>query len=105
MSVKIGINGFGRIGRSVFRILADRDDVEIVGINDLFENHQLVYLLKSASVMRVSPKEVTADDDYLYMDGQKIAMTAERDPAQIPWGDLGVDIVIESTGAFTRKRR
>ena len=103
MSVKIGINGFGRIGRSVFRILADRDDVEIAGINDLFENEQLVYLLKYDSVMRVFPKEVTADDDYLYTDGRKIAMTAEKDPAKIPWGDLGVDIVIESTGVFTKK--
>ncbi|HEV8581470.1 MAG TPA: type I glyceraldehyde-3-phosphate dehydrogenase [Thermoanaerobaculia bacterium] len=105
MSVKIGINGFGRIGRSVFRILAERDDVEIAGINDLFENQQLVYLLKYDSVMRVFPKEVTADDDYMYVDGRKIAMTAEKDPAKIPWGDLGVDIVIESTGVFTKKEQ
>jgi glyceraldehyde 3-phosphate dehydrogenase len=103
MSVKIGINGFGRIGRSVFRILSDRDDVEIAGINDLFENQQLVYLLKYDSVMRVFPKDVTADDDYMYVDGRKIAMTAEKDPAKIPWGDLGVDIVVESTGVFTKK--
>ncbi len=105
MSVKIGINGFGRIGRSVFRILSDRGDVEVVGINDLFENQQLVYLLKYDSVMRVFPKQVTADDDYMYVDGRKIAMTAERDPAQIPWGDLGADIVIESTGVFTSKEQ
>jgi hypothetical protein len=99
MSVtRIGINGFGRIGRSVYRILADRDDVQVVAINDLFENQQLVYLLKYDSVMRVFPKEVTADDDFLYVDGQKIAMTAERDPAQIPWGKLGVDIVVQSDG-------
>jgi glyceraldehyde 3-phosphate dehydrogenase len=103
MSVKIGINGFGRIGRSVFRILADRHDVEVVGINDLFENQQLVYLLKYDSVMRVFPKQVTADDEYMYVDGSKIAMTAEKDPAQIPWGELGADIVIESTGVFARK--
>jgi glyceraldehyde 3-phosphate dehydrogenase len=105
MSVKIGINGFGRIGRSVFRILSDRDDVEVVGINDLFENQQLVYLLKYDSVMRVFPKEVTADDDFMYVDGHRIAMTAEKDPAKIPWGDLGVDIVIESTGVFTTKEQ
>jgi glyceraldehyde 3-phosphate dehydrogenase len=106
MSVtRIGINGFGRIGRSVFRILADRKDVQVVAINDLFENQQLVYLLKYDSVMRVFPKEVTADDDFLYVDGQKIAMTAERDPAQIPWGKLGVDIVVESTGVFTKKEQ
>jgi glyceraldehyde 3-phosphate dehydrogenase len=106
MSVtKIGINGFGRIGRSVFRILSNRDDVQVVAINDLFENQQLVYLLKYDSVMRVFPKEVTADDDFMYVDGQKIAMTAERDPAKIPWGPLGVDIVIESTGVFTKKEQ
>jgi glyceraldehyde 3-phosphate dehydrogenase len=105
MSVRIGINGFGRIGRSVFRILSDRDDVEVAGINDLFENQQLVYLLKYDSVMRVFPKEVTADDDFMYVDGRKIAMTAEKDPARIPWGDLGVDIVIESTGVFTKKEQ
>jgi len=103
MSVKIGINGFGRIGRTVFRILSDRSDIEIAGINDLFENQQLVYLLKYDSVMGVFPKEVTADDDYMYVDGRKIAMTAEKDPAKIPWGDLGVDIVVESTGVFTKR--
>jgi glyceraldehyde 3-phosphate dehydrogenase len=105
MSVRIGINGFGRIGRSVFRILSDRDDVEVAGINDLFENQQLVYLLKYDSVMRVFPKEVTADDDFMYVDGRKIAMTAEKDPAKIPWGELGVDIVIESTGVSTKKEQ
>jgi glyceraldehyde 3-phosphate dehydrogenase len=106
MSVtRIGINGFGRIGRSVFRILSDRKDVQVVAINDLFENQQLVYLLKYDSVMRVFPKEVTADEDFLYVDGQKIAMTAERDPAQIPWGKLGVDIVVESTGVFTKREQ
>jgi glyceraldehyde 3-phosphate dehydrogenase len=105
MSVKVGINGFGRIGRSVFRILSDRDDIEVVAINDLFENQQLVYLLKYDSVMRVFPKEVSADDDFMYVDGKKIAMTAEKDPAQIPWGKLGVDIVIESTGVFTKREQ
>ena len=105
MSVKVGINGFGRIGRSVFRILSNRDDIEVVAINDLFENEQLVYLLKYDSVMRIFDKEVTADDDFMYVDGQKIAMTAEKDPAQIPWGKLGVDIVIESTGVFTKKEQ
>jgi glyceraldehyde 3-phosphate dehydrogenase len=105
MSVKIGINGFGRIGRSVFRILSNRDDIEVVAINDLFENEQLVYLLKYDSVMRVFPKEVSADEEFMYVDGHKIAMTAEKDPAQIPWGKLGVDIVIESTGVFTKREQ
>jgi len=103
MSVKIGINGFGRIGRSVFRILAERDDLEIAAINDLFDNQQLVYLLKYDSVMGVFDKTVTADDDFLYAGGRKVAMTAERDPAAIPWGALGVDVVIEATGVFTKR--
>jgi glyceraldehyde 3-phosphate dehydrogenase len=106
MSVKIGINGFGRIGRSVFRILSGRPDLEIAAINDLYDNQQLVYLLKYDSVMGVFERTVTADDDYLYVDGKggrKVAMTAERDPAAIPWGALGVDVVIESTGVFTKR--
>ena len=103
--IKVGINGFGRIGRTVFRILSDRDDIQVAAINDLFENQQLVYLLKYDSVMGVFDKEVTADDDYMYVGGQKIAMTAEKDPANIPWGKLGVDIVIEATGVFTKKEQ
>jgi glyceraldehyde 3-phosphate dehydrogenase len=101
--IKVGINGFGRIGRSVYRILSDRPDIEVVGINDLFENEQLVYLLKYDSVMGNFKKEVTSDDDFMSVDGHKIAMTAERDPAKIPWGDLGAEIVIESTGVHTKK--
>ncbi|HEV2846515.1 MAG TPA: type I glyceraldehyde-3-phosphate dehydrogenase [Thermoanaerobaculia bacterium] len=101
--IKVGINGFGRIGRTVFRILSGRKDIQVAAINDLFENEQLVYLLKYDSVMGVFDKEVTADDDFMYVDGQKIAMTAEKDPANIPWGTLGVDIVIEATGVFTTK--
>ncbi|HEY9421323.1 MAG TPA: type I glyceraldehyde-3-phosphate dehydrogenase [Thermoanaerobaculia bacterium] len=103
--IKVGINGFGRIGRTVFRILSGRDDIQVAAINDLFENQQLVYLLKYDSVMGVFDKEVTADDDYMYVDGKKIAMTAEKDPANIPWGKLGVDIVIEATGVFTKKEQ
>jgi glyceraldehyde 3-phosphate dehydrogenase len=102
-TVKVGINGFGRIGRSVYRILSDRADIEVVGINDLFENEQLVYLLKYDTVMGVFEKDVSCDDDFLYVDGHKIAMTAERDPAQIPWGAMGAEIVIESTGVHTRR--
>jgi glyceraldehyde 3-phosphate dehydrogenase len=103
MAIRVGINGFGRIGRSVFRILADRDDIEVVAINDLFENEQLVYLLKYDTVMGVFDREVTADEDNMYVDGKKVVMTAERDPAQIPWGKLGVDVVVESTGVFTKR--
>jgi glyceraldehyde 3-phosphate dehydrogenase len=76
MSVKVGINGFGRIGRSVFRVLSGRDDIEVVAINDLFENEQLVYLLKYDTVMGVFEKEVSADADFMFVDGHRIAMTA-----------------------------
>ena len=92
--VRVGINGFGRIGRTVFRILADRDDVEVVLINDLFPNEQLAYLLKYDTVMRVFPREVTADDDNMYVDSQPVKMTAEKDPASIPWGEAKVDVVV-----------
>ncbi len=100
---RIGINGFGRIGRSVFRILAERKDIEVVAINDLYENEQLAYLLKYDSLMRVFPKDVTYDEDSMTVDGHRIEMTAERDPSQIPWGKFGADIVIESTGVHTKK--
>src|ERR1044071_1088342 len=107
MAVKIGINGFGRIGRSVFRVLAEArergGDVDVVGINDLYENEQLAYLLKWDSVMGVFEHEVRSDDDFMYVDDKKIAMTAEKDPAAIPWGKLGAEIVIESAGVFTRR--
>ena len=102
-TIRIGINGFGRIGRSVFRILSERDDVEVVAINDLYENDQLAYLLKYDTLMRVFPKEVTWDEESMTVDGKRIEMTAEKDPAQIPWGKLGADIVIESTGVHTTK--
>ncbi len=103
MAIRVGINGFGRIGRSVYRILSERDDIEVVCINDLYENEQLVYLLKYDTVMGVFEKEVTSDDDFMYVGGKKIAMTAEKDPAKIPWGQLGADIVIESTGVHTKR--
>jgi glyceraldehyde 3-phosphate dehydrogenase len=101
--IRVGINGFGRIGRTVYRILADRDDVEVAIVNDLFPNAQLAYLLKYDSVMRVFPKEVTADEQNMYVDGQAIRMTAERDPARIPWAEEKVDVVVESTGVFTSR--
>jgi len=100
MATRIGINGFGRIGRSVFRILSERDDINVVCINDLFENEQLAYLLKYDTVMGIFQNEVRATADALYVDDQKVEMTEYRDPAAIPWKDLGVDVVIESTGVF-----
>ena len=103
MATRVGINGFGRIGRSVFRILSERDDINVVCINDLFENEQLAYLLKYDTVMGIFKKEVTATDDALYAGDQKVVMTEHRDPAVIPWKDLGVDVVIESTGVFRER--
>jgi len=103
MATQIGINGFGRIGRSVFRILSKRDDINVVCINDLFENEQLAYLLKYDTVMGIFKKEVKATEDALYVNDQKVEMTEYRDPAQIPWMDLGVDVVIESTGVFRER--
>jgi len=100
MPVKIGINGFGRIGRSVYRILSDRADIKVVGVNDLYDNEQLAYLLKFDTVMGVLPKEVTFDEGSMFVDGEEVIMTAERDPADIPWADMGVDIVVEATGVF-----
>ncbi len=103
METRVGINGFGRIGRSVFRILSERDDIDVVCINDLFENEQLAYLLKYDTVMGIFKKEVTATDDTLQVGDQKVVMTEHRDPAVIPWKDLGVDVVIESTGVFRQR--
>jgi glyceraldehyde 3-phosphate dehydrogenase len=101
MAIRVGINGFGRIGRSVFRILAERpDDFEVVLINDLFDNEQLAYLLRFDSVMGRFKKKVAVDDDHLWVDGRRTLMTAERDPGAIPWGQNGVQVVIESTGVF-----
>ncbi|MGM7665480.1 type I glyceraldehyde-3-phosphate dehydrogenase [Microbacterium sp. A93] len=103
MSVKIGINGFGRIGRNFFRAaLAQGADLEIVAVNDLTDNKTLAHLLKYDSVSGVLDAEVSYDDDSITVNGKKIKAFAERDPASLPWGELGVDIVIESTGFFTK---
>jgi glyceraldehyde 3-phosphate dehydrogenase len=103
MATQVGINGFGRIGRSVFRILSDRDDINVVCINDLFENEQLAYLLKYDTVMGIFAKQVRATEDAMYVGDQKVVMTEYRDPAQIPWKDLGVEVVIECTGVFRER--
>ncbi len=100
MATRIGINGFGRIGRSLFRILAERNDIEVVAINDLYENEQLAYLLQYDTVMRKFRRDVKVDGDSMSVDGKRIEMTDHRDPAAIPWGELGVEIVVESTGVF-----
>jgi glyceraldehyde 3-phosphate dehydrogenase len=89
----------------VFRILAGRDDLEVVAVNDLYDNELLAYLLRHDSVMGRFRGEVSVDADHLYLDGRRIAMTAEKDPAAIPWRDLGVEIVIESTGIFRSREK
>lgn len=102
--VKVGINGFGRIGRITFRALAARpEEFEIVGINDLGDPKALALLLKYDSVQGRFPGTVEADGAALVVNGQKIKVCAERDPSNLPWGDLGVDVALESTGFFTNR--
>ncbi len=103
MAIKVGINGFGRIGRLVFRRSMQLGGVEFVGINDLTDAKTLAHLLKYDSVHGKYPGEVYAEDDHIVVDGQKIKITAEKDPANLNWGELGVDVVIESTGVFRTK--
>lgn len=105
MVAKVGINGFGRIGRSVFRILSQRRDLEVVAINDLYENEQLAYLLKYDTVMGIFSGTVEIEGDVMTVDRDEIAMTAFRDPTEIPWREMGVDVVIESTGVFRRREQ
>lgn len=99
---KIAINGFGRIGRSAFKIAFERNDVEIVAINDLTDNETLAYLLKYDSNYGTYHHDVSADENGLTVNGKRIKVLSEKDPAALPWGDLGVDVVIESTGFFTK---
>ena len=100
MTVRVGINGFGRIGRMVFRAAEDFDDVEVVGINDLLEPDYLAYMLKYDSVHGKFDGDIAVDGDTLVVNGSRIRLTAERDPAELKWSDLDVDVVIESTGLF-----
>ncbi|MEM7356800.1 MAG: type I glyceraldehyde-3-phosphate dehydrogenase, partial [Acidobacteriota bacterium] len=105
MATRVGINGFGRIGRSVFRILSQRDDIEVVAINDLYENEQLAYLLKYDTVMGVFSGTVEVEGDVMTVDRDEIAMTSFRDPTEIPWEEMGIDVVVESTGVFRRRKQ
>lgn len=103
MSVKIGINGFGRIGRNFFRAaLAKGSDLEIVAVNDLTDNKALAHLLKYDSITGRLDATVELDGDRIVVNGKPIIVLEERDPANLPWGELGVDVVIESTGRFTK---
>ena len=106
MAIKVGINGFGRIGRQFFRAKLKQDknnDVEIVAINDLYPTKTLAHLLKYDSVYRMLDVDVQAEDDTLIVDGKRIQVSSIKDPAELPWGDLGVDVALESTGIFTSR--
>lgn len=102
MTIKVGINGFGRIGRNFFRAAREQGaDLDIVAVNDLTDTKTLAHLLKRDTVLGKLDAEVEATDEGILVDGKLIKVLAERDPANLPWGDLGVDIVVESTGFFT----
>jgi glyceraldehyde 3-phosphate dehydrogenase len=102
MTVRVGINGFGRIGRNYFRA-AKGTDVDVVAVNDLTDNKTLAHLLKYDSTFGRLGDEVSFDDESITVAGERVLASAQRDPSQLPWGDLGVDVVIESTGIFTKR--
>jgi glyceraldehyde 3-phosphate dehydrogenase len=101
MAVKVGINGFGRIGRNVLRAALGNNELEFVAVNDLTSPATLAHLLKYDSVLGNLKNDVTSGDDFISVDGKKIKVWAERDPAKLPWADVGAQVVIESTGHFT----
>jgi glyceraldehyde 3-phosphate dehydrogenase len=101
MAVKVGINGFGRIGRNVLRAALGNPELEFVAVNDLTSPATLAHLLKYDSILGNLPNEIKAGDDFISVDGKKIKVWAERDPAKLPWADVGAQVVIESTGHFT----
>ncbi|MEA2166735.1 MAG: hypothetical protein QOF76_35 [Solirubrobacteraceae bacterium] len=104
MAVRVGINGFGRIGRNVFRAAkAAKADIDFVAVNDLTDVETLAHLLKYDSILGPYPGTVEIDGDTIVVDGDALKVLAERDPAKLPWGDLGADIVLESTGFFTKR--
>jgi glyceraldehyde 3-phosphate dehydrogenase len=104
MAVKVGINGFGRIGRNVFRAAkAANADIDFVAVNDLVDTATMAHLLKYDSILGRFPGGVEVDGDTIVADGDEVKVLSERDPADLPWGDLGVDVVIESTGFFTAR--
>ena len=100
MSVKVAINGFGRIGRLVFKALQDDKDVEVVAINDLTDTRTLAHLLKYDSVHGRYPVPVYQDGEYLVAGDRRVKVLEERDPARLPWKEMDIDIVVESTGIF-----
>ncbi|MCH2651399.1 MAG: type I glyceraldehyde-3-phosphate dehydrogenase [Candidatus Marinimicrobia bacterium] len=101
--MRVAVNGFGRIGRSVFRVLNNHKEIDVVAINDIFDKGALVYLLKYDTVMGRFPGDVSLDGDVLVAGHQKVKLLAERIPGQLPWSEMGVDIVVESTGIFRQR--
>src|SRR5688572_12873411 len=102
MAIKVGINGFGRIGRAVVRTWLGDSDFDLVAVNDLTDTRTLAHLLKYDSIMGNLPNAISADGETINVDGDKFRVFSEKDPALIPWDDVGADIVIESTGRFTK---
>src|SRR4029450_78530 len=104
MSIKVGINGFGRIGRNFFRAAKQQGiDIDFVAVNDITSARTLPHLLKYDSVLGTFPAEVTATETSIFADGDELKVLAEKDPASLPWKELGAEIVIESTGLFRRR--
>jgi len=103
--LRIGINGFGRIGRAVLRIVEERDDMEVVAVNDLFDHDALRYLLNYDTVMGPFKHALALEGDELVTPKSRVRMLSERDPAAIPWAELGVDVVVEATGAFRKREQ
>ena len=103
--MKIAINGFGRIGRSVFRILEDVEGIDVVAINDLFDHEALRYLLSYDTVMGPFGKNLKLEDDHFITDKSRVKLLSESNPADLPWGDLGVDVVVEATGVFRKREQ
>ena len=102
MTKKIAINGFGRIGRNAFKLAFERDDIEVVAINDLTDTKTLAHLLKHDSTYGTYHYDVSYDENSIFVDGKQIRVLAEKDPALLPWGEFGVDVVIEATGLFVQ---
>ena len=103
--MRVAINGFGRIGRSVFRIINNRKDIDVVAINDLFDNEVLAYLLKYDTVMKGFGQDIRLEDDYLITPNEKVKMLSIKDPNELPWKELNVDVVIEATGIFRTREK
>ncbi|PKL56594.1 MAG: type I glyceraldehyde-3-phosphate dehydrogenase, partial [Methanomicrobiales archaeon HGW-Methanomicrobiales-5] len=103
--MRVAINGFGRIGRSVFRIINNREDIDVVAINDLYDNEVLAYLLKYDTVMMGFGQDIRLEDDYLITPNEKVRMLSIKDPNQLPWAELKIDVVIEATGIFRTREK